>query len=195
MRNVDDIVDNPLQNSTDYGSYKPSNLDEGNPDNEAGEDDDIYEFIPSEGITEVEAKELLFKYGRNELEERKTPMWRVFLEQLIAPMPIMIWIAAGTEAAIENWPDMIILLVIQFVNASLGFYEIQKAGDAVAALKRSLKPLATVKRDGVWKNINAVEVVPGDLVLLAAGSAIPADCLVNSGTIEVDQSALTGEIN
>ncbi|RYG70090.1 plasma-membrane proton-efflux P-type ATPase [archaeon] len=108
-------------------------------------------------------------------------------------MPIMIWIASITEAGIQNWPDMAILLTIQFVNASLGYYEITKAGDAVAALKASLKPLATVKRDGKWKNIDAAEVVPGDMVLLASGSAVPADCLVNEGTIEVDQSALTGE--
>ena len=108
-------------------------------------------------------------------------------------MPIMIWLAAFTEAAIQNWPDMFILLTIQFVNASLSFYEITKAGDAVAALKKSLKPLATVKRDGSWKNVDAGIVVPGDLVLLASGSAIPADCIVNEGTIEVDQAALTGE--
>lgn len=86
-----------------------------------------------------------------------------------------------------------ILLAIQFTNASLGYYEIVKAGDAVAALKKSLKPVATVKRDGKWTNIDAATVVPGDLVLLASGSAIPADCIVNEGTIDVDQSALTGE--
>lgn len=108
-------------------------------------------------------------------------------------MPIMIWIAAITEAGIQNWPDCGILLAIQFINASLGYYEIVKAGDAVAALKKSLKPLATVKRDGKWSKIDATVVVPGDLVLLASGSAIPADCLVNEGVIEVDQAALTGE--
>jgi len=105
----------------------------------------------------------------------------------------MIWIAAITECAISNWPDMGILLAIQFINASLGFYEIVKAGDAVAALKSSLKPKATVKRDGKWGDLDARIVVPGDLVLLASGSAIPADCVVNDGQIEVDQSAMTGE--
>ena len=74
--------------------------------------------------------------------------WLIFCEQLWQPMPIMIWIAAATEAGIRNWPDCGILLAIQFINASLGYYEIVKAGDAVAALKKSLKPLATVKRDG-----------------------------------------------
>jgi H+-transporting ATPase len=117
----------------------------------------------------------------------------IYVEQLWQPMPIMIWIASITEAAIQNWPDMAILLAIQFINATLGYYEITKAGDAVAALKKSLKPLATAKRDGKWKNLDAATIVPGDLVLLASGSAIPADCIVNDGIIEVDQSALTGE--
>jgi H+-transporting ATPase len=108
-------------------------------------------------------------------------------------MPIMIWLAAIIEAAIENWIDMAILLMIQFANASIAFYEITKAGDAVEALKKSLKPKATVKRDGKWIDMSAIDVVPGDLVLLASGSAIPADCRVNHGQIDVDQAALTGE--
>lgn len=108
-------------------------------------------------------------------------------------MPIMIWIAAIVEAGIQNFIDMSILLFIQFANASIGYYEITKAGDAVAALKKSLKPTATVKRDGAWKNTDAALLVPGDLVLLASGSAVPADCRVNEGEIEVDEAALTGE--
>ena len=57
----------------------------------------------------------------------------------------------------------------------------------------SLRPEATVKRDGKWKSIDGSLVVPGDLVLLATGSAVPADCRINHGQIEVDQAALTGE--
>lgn len=56
-----------------------------------------------------------------------------------------------------------ILLAIQLTNASISFYELNKAGNAIAALKSSLKPSATVKRDGKWKVINATEVVPGDV--------------------------------
>jgi H+-transporting ATPase len=108
-------------------------------------------------------------------------------------MPIMIWIAAIVEAGIQNWPDMAILFSILFINASISFYEITKAGDAVAALKASLKPLATVKRDGAWKQVDAGILVPGDLVLLASGSAVPADTRVNHGQIDCDQAALTGE--
>ena len=105
----------------------------------------------------------------------------------------MIWIAAVIELIIANYVDMTILLIIQIANASIAFYEINKAGDAVAALKASLKPEATVKRGGKWLNISATLVVPGDLCLLAAGSAIPADCRCNEGQIDVDQSQLTGE--
>ena len=151
------------------------------------------EFVFSHGISSQDSNLLLEKYGRNELPEKVIPKWYIFVSQLWQPMPIMIWIAATIEAAILNWIDMSVLLFIQFANASIGFYEITKAGDAVAALKKSLKPVATVKRDGKFVNIDAAEVVPGDLVLLASGSAIPADCRVNEGEIEVDEAALTGE--
>jgi H+-transporting ATPase len=76
----------------------------------------------------------------------------------------MIWLAAIVEAAILSWTDMGILLGIQFINAFLGFYETTKAGDAVAALRASLKPEATVKRDGKRQTIDATLVVPNDLL-------------------------------
>ena len=159
--------------------------------------DEVVVDIPFEfnhvGLTSTEADRLLHVHGRNELPEKVVPKWYIFVSQLWQPMPIMIWIAAVVEAAIQNWTDMAILLFIQFANASIGFYEITKAGDAVAALKSQLQAKATVKRDGKWQNIDAALVVPSDLVLLAAGSAIPADCRVNEGQIEVDQAALTGE--
>lgn len=182
----------PSLDKSDLSQNADSAVSQGIPMTEEGEGK-VKDFIPSKGLTEGQARELLLKWGRNELEDKKKAKWLIFCEQLWQPMPIMIWIAAITEAGISNWPDMAILLAIQFINASLGYYEITKAGDAVAALKKSLKPLATVKREGKWSNIDAAEVVPGDLVLLAAGSAIPADCLVNEGTIDVDQAALTGE--
>jgi H+-transporting ATPase len=173
--------------------------------------------VISHGLTSAEAEELLRIHGPNMLPEKIIPKWYIFISQLWQPMPIMIWIAAIIEAAIQNWIDTAILLFIQFANASIGFYEINKAGNAVAALKASLKPKATVKRDGRWQEVNATIVVPGDCVLLASGSAVPADCigifysdhtpcctyllflisvyrqLVNHGDIDVDQAALTGE--
>ncbi len=148
---------------------------------------------------------MLNEWGPNELVEKKQSKLVIYLKLLIAPMPIMIWIAIFVEIGITianqvtegtpgtNWIDAVILLAIQFINATLGWYETIKAADAVAALKASLKPKATVKRDGKWQEMDATMVVPGDLVLLCAGAAVPADCIVNEGRIEVDQSALTGE--
>ena len=80
------------------------------------------------------------------MPEKVIPLWYVFVSLLWQPMPIMIWIAAIIEGAISNYIDMAILLFIQFANASIAFYETTKAEDAVAALKASLKPEATVKR-------------------------------------------------
>jgi len=158
------------------------------------------------GLSSAEATKLLEIHGLNCLPETKIPKWKIFLNLLIAPMPLMIFFAAFIEWAIGNVPDMGILLFINLANASIGFYETVKAGDAVEALKNSLKPKATAKRDGKWQVINGTTVVPGDLVLLASGSAMPADCRVNEQTekrkrqpdlavaqIDVDQAALTGE--
>jgi magnesium-transporting ATPase (P-type) len=146
--------------------------------------------LHSEGLTSEFAAELLKKFGKNELPEKKKAKWVIFIEQLIAPMPCMIWAAIIIEIAIKSWPDMAILLSIQFMNASLSYYETTKAGDAVAALKASLKPVAHVKRDGKFVTMDAAYLVPGDLVLLGAGGAVPADCIVNHGTIDVDQVRL-----
>merc|ERR1719231_52628 len=118
----------------------------------------------------------------------------------------MIFSAAFIEWSIGNLPDMGILLFINFANAGIGFYETTKATDAVEALKNSLKPKATARRDGKWQVVDGRTVVPGDMVLLASGSAMPADCRVNTqdekrvkvpdlaiAQIDVDQAALTGE--
>ena len=150
-------------------------------------------FVSSHGLTTEEAAVLLQRYGYNSLPEKESPKWYIFVSLLWQPMPIMIWLAAAIEGTISNWKDFGILMFIQFANAGIAFYETTKAGDAVAALKASLKPEATAKRDGKWMKMNASHLVPGDLVLLASGSAIPADCRVNEGTIDVDQAQLTGE--
>lgn len=157
-------------------------------------DGDVEDFVFNhEGLTSNEAATRLIKYGRNELPESVDPKWLIFIRQFYAPMPIMIWIAIVIEIGIGNYLDMGILLIIQFANAFISFYETTKAGDAVAALKSSLKPQATCKRDGKWAVIDGATLVPGDTVLLGSGSAIPADCRVNDSEIDVDQAALTGE--
>ncbi len=164
------------------------------PDNHTtSTDGDSFSFAPSAGISSHEAELLLHRYGKNEIPEKTIPKWYIFLTIVGEPMPLMIWLAAIIEGVLMKWTDMFILLGIQFANAGIAFYETTKAGDAVSALKKQLKPEATVKRNNVWTKINSSYVVPGDLVLLATGSSIPADCRVNEGVIEVDQAQITGE--
>ena len=150
-------------------------------------------FVYSHGLSSLEAEELLEKWGRNELPEKTIPKWFIFVSLFWQPMPIMIWLAIVVEVAIFNFLDMTILLIIQFANASIAFYEINKAGDAVAALKASLRPEALVKRDDMWLMMEATLLVPGDLVALTVGAAVPADCRINGGQVDIDQAQLTGE--
>jgi len=181
--------------------FIPDEADDGGQDGAGDATPFVYN---SKGLSSAEAKRLLEKHGLNQLPEKKVPKWKIFLNLLIAPMPLMIFLAAFIEWSIGNFPDMCILLFINLANAAIGFYETTKAADAVEALKKSLKPKATVKRDGKWQVIDGTHVVPGDMVLLASGSAMPADCRVNVkerapgsevaiSQIDVDQAALTGE--
>lgn len=159
-----------------------------------GDKDLLKDFPISVGLTSAQAAELLEKYGRNELPEKIVPKWYIFCSLLWQPMPVMIWIAAIVEIIIGNYPDFAILVGINLINASLSFYETTKAGDAIAALKASLKPTAICFRDGHWNNtFDARLLVPGDLIELASGAAVPADCMLNHGTIDTDESAMTGE--
>ena len=80
----------------------------------------------STGLTSQEAMFLLHVHGKNELENKKAPKWFILLKQFWAPMPMIIWIVAIVEVAIENYTNFGILMAIQFINASMGFYEIVK---------------------------------------------------------------------
>ena len=126
----------------------------------------------STGLSSPEAQVLLKLHGKNELPVKNIPKWYIFVSLLWEPMPVMIWIAIVIEAVLGKWMDMSILLAIQMANASIAFYETTKSGDAVAALKASLRPEATVKRDGEWKSMDASLLVPGDLVMLSTGASV-----------------------
>eukprot|EP00941_MAST-03F_sp_MAST-3F-sp1_P001184 g1184.t1 len=115
-------------------------------------------------------------------------------------MPCMIWLAMSLEFAqaingqSEHWTDFLVLFALQIANGTVAFFEERNAGNAIAALKASLAPKATVKRDGCFTIIDARELVPGDLVNLKLGNIVPADCILLDGKpLQVDRSALTGE--
>jgi H+-transporting ATPase len=108
-------------------------------------------------------------------------------------MALCLWVAIIVEAGVGHYEDVGILAAIQAFNAGLAFHEASKAADAVAALKSGLKPRATAKRDGAWATVDAAGLVPGDLVKLVSGAAVPADVRVRTGQVDVDASSLTGE--
>lgn len=108
-------------------------------------------------------------------------------------MALCLWVAIIVEAGVAHYEDVGILFAIQLFNAWLAYHESTKAADAVAALASGLKPRATVKRDGTWDTIDGVDLVPGDIVKLIAGAAVPADVKVTEGTVAIDASAMTGE--
>merc|ERR1719345_427726 len=91
----------------------------------AGDKPFVYNSV---GLSSEEAKRLLEIHGLNQLPEKKVPKWKIFVNLLIAPMPLMIFFAAFIEWSIDNFADMCILLFINFANASIGFYETVKTG-------------------------------------------------------------------
>lgn len=98
-------------------------------------------------------------------------------------MPIMIWLAIIIELINTDWLDFVVLSLLQILNGTVGFIEEKNAGNAIAALKNSLRPACRVMRDGVWKTDNAQELVPGDLIevrLVLLTSAHTHMCTANN---------------
>jgi H+-transporting ATPase len=147
-----------------------------------------------DGISQAEAAKRLVQYGPNEIEEKKDNPFLKFLTYLWGPIPWMIEIAVVLSALARHWPDFFIILLLLMANAVVGFWEEHQAGNAIAALKAKLAVNARARRDGKWVTPPARELVPGDVIRVRLGDIVPADArLLDGDSIEVDQSALTGE--
>ncbi|MGA8094493.1 MAG: plasma-membrane proton-efflux P-type ATPase [Steroidobacteraceae bacterium] len=146
------------------------------------------------GLTQAEAAKRLTQYGPNEIEEKKTNPLLKFLSYFWGPIPWMIEAAVILSAVVRHWPNFGIILLLLLANAMVGFWEERQAGNAIAALKAKLASKARVQRDGKWVNPPARELVPGDVIRMRLGDIVPADArLLDGDSVEVDQSALTGE--
>lgn len=146
------------------------------------------------GIDTKQAKERLNKYGENVLEIKKENIWLRLFPFFWGPIPWMIEIAAILSVYLERWTDFGMIIVLLCINAALGFFQEFKASNAIEALKQKLALKARVLRDGIWQNIEARFLVPGDIVFVKLGNIIPADMKLISGEyLSVDQSSLTGE--
>ena len=146
------------------------------------------------GLTEAEAARQLAQYGENALVEHHVSVLERLAHFFWGPIPWMIEIAAILSAALKHWDDLAIILLMLFINAGVGFWQEFKADNAIALLKQRLALKARAKRDGIWKDIEAKLLVPGDVVHVKLGNVVPADLkLIGGGYLSVDQSALTGE--
>lgn len=147
-----------------------------------------------QGLSATEATQRLTQFGRNALEEKKINPLLKLLGYFWGPIPWMIEVAAVLSAVVRHWPDFVIIMVLLIFNAVIGFWQEFKAANALEALKSQLALKARVRRDGQWGEVDAAELVPGDIIRLRLGDIIPADAkLVDGDYLAVDQSALTGE--
>ncbi|MBP3462181.1 MAG: calcium-translocating P-type ATPase, PMCA-type [Tyzzerella sp.] len=153
------------------------------------------------GLTEAEAQKRLEENGKNRLEAAKgKSIFRRFMEQLADPMIIILLAAAavsGVLAAMEpegEFVDVIIILAVVIINAVLGVYQESKAEKAIEALQEMSAATSKVVRDGKVQIVHSEDLVVGDVILIEAGDAVPADArILESASLKIEEAALTGE--
>ena len=153
-----------------------------------------------DGLTSSEAEEREQSHGKNKLiEGKKISIFKRFINQLLDPMIIILIIAAvvsGITAAYagESFADVIIIMIVVIINAVLGVVQESKAEKAIDALKEIAAATSKVIRDNKQITIKSEDLVPGDIIILEAGDAVPADGrIIECASMKVEESALTGE--
>ncbi|MCC5467358.1 cation-translocating P-type ATPase [Pelosinus baikalensis] len=150
---------------------------------------------PETGLSTAEAQARLEKYGQNKLKGKpKKSTLELFFAQLQDMLIYVLLGAAVITIAVGEWVDAIIILMVVFLNATIGVIQESKAEKAIEALEKMTTPRSLVRRDGEVREINSEDVVAGDIVILDAGRYVPADLrLIESANLQIEESALTGE--
>lgn len=153
-----------------------------------------------EGLSGQGAEKRLAKNGKNKLKEAdKISNFQRFLEELKDPMLIILMVAAAISAVTsildkEAPTDTIIIMIVVFLNAVLGVYQESKAEKAIEALQEMSAATTHVLRNGHIAQVKSEDLVVGDIVLLEAGAAVPADCrVIEQASLQSEEAALTGE--
>ncbi|CAG8979058.1 hypothetical protein HYALB_00000187 [Hymenoscyphus albidus] len=147
------------------------------------------------GLTESEVTARRKKYGMNQMKEEKENLILKFLGYFIGPIQFVMEAAAVLAAGLEDWVDFGVICALLLLNAAVGFIQEFQAGSIVDELKKTLALKAVVLRDGRLFEVEAPEVVPGDILQIEEGTIIPADgrIVTDDAFLQVDQSAITGE--
>ena len=148
---------------------------------------------PRNGLTSDEAHSRLEKFGPNAMPDTTMHPLRMALEKFWAPVPWMLEAAIVLELMLGKYVEAAIIAALLVFNAALGLFQESRAQATLAALKSRLALNASVRRDGAWKTITAVELAPGDVVKLSLGAVVAADVRLTGGEVLLDQSMLTGE--
>jgi len=153
-----------------------------------------------DGLSEKEAALRLEQNGKNKLAEgKKDSLLKRFVNQLMDPMILILLAAAAISGVLaviegESFTDVIIILAVVIVNAVLGVYQESKAEKAIEALQEMSAATSRVLRDGKIMSVHSEDLVVGDVVLLEAGDAVPADGrLIENASLKIEEAALTGE--
>lgn len=157
--------------------------------------DDMLQTSTVSGLTNEEVLARRRKYGINAMKEERENMFLKFLSFFLGPIQFVMEAAAVLAAGLEDWVDFGVILGLLLLNAVVGFVQEFQAGSIVEELKKTLALKAVVLRDGSLKEVEAHEVVPGDILQVEEGTIIPADgrFVTEDAFVQVDQSAITGE--
>jgi len=151
----------------------------------------------NKGLANKEARSRLEEYGKNELVKiRKLNILKIFGRQFVSFLILILVIAAVISAILKSWIDFSVIMAIVVLNSCFGFFQEYKAERAIENLKSMLVPKAKVLRDDKVIEIDARDIVPGDILVLSEGDKIMSDArIISSENLEVNEAALTGESN
>jgi Ca2+-transporting ATPase len=148
-----------------------------------------------DGLHADEAAKRLSKHGKNCLPEARIPfVGLIFLRQFMSPLIYILLVAGVVTLYLQEYSGAVFIFAVLLINALIGTMQEYSASHEAAALKKMVTSIARVRRDGAALEINAEELVSGDIVLLESGNKVPADMrLIETNTLKIDESLLTGE--
>jgi len=149
--------------------------------------------ISSTGLTSDEARARLEKDGPNAMPDTSAHPLRNAMAKFWAPVPWLLEASIVLEFALHKYYEVAVIAALLVFNAGLAWFQESRAQATLTALKSRLALNASVQRDGAWKTVPAAELVCGDLVKLSLGGVVAADVHLTGGSVQLDQSMLTGE--